>query len=94
MSDALLLEIEVAEILRCSPEKVKRLRLRGALAYIPGRPVLVMRSDLDAYIERVKRGIETKQEEKELARKSGTRNEPNARKWAMQAVLLRRQKKP
>ena len=48
-------EIEVAEMLRCSTSKVKRLRQSGALAYIPGRPVLVAEPDLTEYLERVKR---------------------------------------
>lgn len=47
----LLTEAEVAERLRCSAAKVKRLRLSGALAFIRGRPVLVDEADLAAYIE-------------------------------------------
>lgn len=47
-------EIEVAEMLRCSTSKVKRLRLSGALAYIPGRPVLIAETDLTEYLERLK----------------------------------------
>ena len=50
----LLLESEVAQILRCSTEKVKRLRLSGKLAYQPGRPVLVDEADLLAYLESAK----------------------------------------
>lgn len=45
----LLLESEVAAELRCSKEKIKRLRLSGALPYAAGRPVLIKQSDLDAY---------------------------------------------
>ena len=47
----LLTEIEVAETLRCSTSKVKRLRLAGKLAYLPGRPVLIREDDLNAYLE-------------------------------------------
>lgn len=36
-----LTESEVADLLRCSRSKIKRLRLEGRLAYMPGRPVLV-----------------------------------------------------
>mgnify|MGYP000881535323 FL=1 len=50
----LLTEPEVAEILRCSRSKIKRLRLSGALAYIPGRPVLVAETDLAEYLDRLK----------------------------------------
>ena len=52
----LLTEPEVAERLRCSTEKVKRLRLSGKLAYLKGRPVLISEADLleftgrDAYL--------------------------------------------
>lgn len=47
----LLTENEVAEVLRCSTSKVKRLRLDGKLAYLPGRPVFVKDDDLNAYVE-------------------------------------------
>ncbi|MBZ9706120.1 helix-turn-helix domain-containing protein [Mesorhizobium sp. ESP7-2] len=50
----LLTQDEVAERLRCSTSKVKRLRISGSLAYIPGRPVMIEETDLDAYKERVK----------------------------------------
>lgn len=51
----LLTELEVAQFLGCSKEKVKRLRLGGKLAYIPGRPVLVDRSDLEDYAASIRR---------------------------------------
>ncbi|WP_315918645.1 helix-turn-helix domain-containing protein [Mesorhizobium sp. SP-1A] len=47
----LLTEKEVADKLRCSTSKVKRLRLDGKLAYLPGRPVMIREGDLNAYIE-------------------------------------------
>jgi hypothetical protein len=50
----LLLEAEVAERLRCSTSKIKRLRLSGVLPYIPGRPVLITEDDLAAFIETLK----------------------------------------
>ena len=50
----LLTEPEVAEMLRCSTSKIKRLRLSGALAYIPGRPVLIAEQDLAEYLDRLK----------------------------------------
>ncbi|MFB9983046.1 helix-turn-helix domain-containing protein [Mesorhizobium kowhaii] len=46
---------EVAERLRCSPSKVKRLRIAGLLAYLPGRPVLIEEADIEKYLESVKR---------------------------------------
>ncbi|MDG4903496.1 MULTISPECIES: helix-turn-helix domain-containing protein [unclassified Mesorhizobium] len=51
----LLTQKEVAERLRCSEQKVKRLRKIGALAYIPGRPVLIDEADLGEYLSRIKR---------------------------------------
>lgn len=47
-------EPEVAEMLRCSTSKIKRLRQSGALAYIPGRPVLIAETDLTEYLEHLK----------------------------------------
>jgi len=44
-----LTEREVADRLRYSLSKVRRLRLSGKLAYLPGRPPLV-EEDLEAYI--------------------------------------------
>ena len=49
-----LTEQEVAVLLRCSREKIKRLRLSGALGYLPGRPPLILRDDLNAYIEAIR----------------------------------------
>lgn len=59
----LLLEREVAEILRCSASTIKRLRHKGLLAYKPGRPVLISEDDVDAYIERIKVPAVVKQPE-------------------------------
>lgn len=52
MSDTILLtEQEAADRLRCKPSKVKRLRITGKLAYLPGRPPLIRLADLEIYIE-------------------------------------------
>jgi excisionase family DNA binding protein len=59
MTTKMLTEMEVAEALRCSASKVKRLRLSGRLAYLPGRPVLVREEDLAAYLESVRRPART-----------------------------------
>jgi hypothetical protein len=50
-----LTEREVADRLRCSLPKIKRLRLTGKLTYLPGRPPLVDEEDLEAYIAFAKR---------------------------------------
>jgi hypothetical protein len=52
----LLTEAEVAERLRCAKSKVKRLRVTGALTYIPGRPPLIDEQDLIAFISKSKTG--------------------------------------
>jgi hypothetical protein len=43
-------EPEAAEMLRCAPSKVKRLRLAGKLTYVPGRPVLIAERDIREYL--------------------------------------------
>lgn len=88
----LLTESEVAERLRCSRTKIKRLRLSGKLAYIPGRPVLIRESDLNDYLESVTcrprpsasqtTGTSTPTGQKDAA--------ADARAWAQKTVLLRR----
>lgn len=52
MTLKLLTEPEVAEILRCSANSVKRLRLQGKLTYIPGRPILIDEADVAEFLER------------------------------------------
>lgn len=47
----LLLEAEVAEILRCKVSKVQRLRRMKKLRFIPGRPVTIDEADLLFYLE-------------------------------------------
>ncbi|KAA3447129.1 DNA-binding protein [Mesorhizobium sp. SARCC-RB16n] len=54
-ASTLLTQEEVAERLRCSVAKVKRLRFTGQLAYLPGRPVLIEEADLEKYLEGIKR---------------------------------------
>ena len=102
----MLTEPEVAEILRCSTSKVKRLRLGGKLAYLPGRPVLVSRADLAAYIDSMKVGATTpdpgvaakaaaraKAEAEAAWRSQGNRGPMNPREWAIKKKLTRRSKK-
>ncbi|MGY3364181.1 hypothetical protein ACVWZL_001306 [Bradyrhizobium sp. GM2.4] len=50
----LLLQSEVAELLRYSEATVTRLRLAGKLAYYKGRPVLIERADLELYVASMK----------------------------------------
>ncbi len=51
----LLTDAEVAERLRCTAAKVKRLRLSGKLTYLPGRPPLIDEVDLESYLATAKR---------------------------------------
>lgn len=91
MTHRFLTEPEVAEILRCSRQKVQRLRLSGQLAYLPGRPVLIAQTDLDAFIaEKTRLASSTGKREKKSDTNSSAED---ARKWAMQAVLLKRKGK-
>lgn len=108
MSHDLLTEPEVAEILRCSTSKVKRLRLGGKLVYLPGRPVLVSRADLAAFIESMKVGATATAADPTAIEKfttlsraaaeaawraQGNRGPINPREWALKKKLTRRSKK-
>lgn len=85
----LLLEAEVAEILGCSRQKVKRLRLNGRLTYIPGRPVLIDEADLSAFMEEERIAKERRDEARRPKPKAPPTRE-QARKWAQIQILLRR----
>lgn len=45
ISDNLRTEAQVAAELKCSVAKIRKLRAAGRLAYIPGRPVLILDRD-------------------------------------------------
>jgi hypothetical protein len=80
-----LTEREVADRLRCSLPKVKRLRLTGKLSYLPGRPPLVDEEDLAAYIALAKRSSEPPPPPTpEEAKAKGI---ADARQWARMAWL-------
>lgn len=81
-----LTEAEVAERLRCSTSKIKRLRLAGKLPYLPGRPVLITEDDLDAFISSHKRGRTTKRSDEQ-------RLVDEAREWALRQTLLQTKKR-
>lgn len=48
----LLTQQEVADVLRRNVKSVQRLRAKGELGYLPGRPVMIPQAELDAYLER------------------------------------------
>lgn len=81
----LLTEGEVAERLRCSTSKIKRLRLAGKLVYLPGRPVLVAEDDLDAFISSQKRSAKAERSDKQHL-------VDDARQWAINQTLLKTRK--
>ena len=89
---AFLTEPETAERLRCSTSKIKRLRLSGALPYVPGRPVLIDENDLNAYLECLKcRPQNSPKTATDTSTPSGrTMGDPDARAWARKTVLLRK----
>lgn len=88
-----LTEPEVAQILRCSTSKVKRLRLSGRLTYVPGRPVLIAEADLNAFIEATARAAATPPEvtvpPPPDAVKERRQLAMDARNWALQELLLK-----
>lgn len=81
----LMSELEVAEVLRCSSTKIKRLRLSGEISYLPGPPVLIAREDLDAFIERRKIKATA-----EVAAKGAEESRESARAWAIRQKFKRR----
>jgi excisionase family DNA binding protein len=103
MTDDLLTEPEVAEMLRCSREKIKRLRLGGKLTYIKGRPTLIRRQDVDAYLLSVTRpaaGVTAQPSDdagtaldiiEQIKRKRAAETKANAdaRDWALKKLLKR-----
>lgn len=48
----LLTQAEVAIILRRGVKSVSRLRTSGELGYLPGSPVMIPESEVDAYLQR------------------------------------------
>lgn len=88
----LLTEIEVAEKLRCSTSKIKRLRMSGELPYLRGRPVLVDEADLIVFIEGRKRRAPPSQKPAETTHQSGVSVE-EARAWALKKVFGTPQRK-
>lgn len=87
----LMTEQETAARLRCSPAKVKRLRLTGKLAYYKGRPVLIDERDVLAYLECIKcRHPSSAKQTTATSTPSGQReSEAAAKAWALKSVLLR-----
>ncbi|MBY5734047.1 helix-turn-helix domain-containing protein [Rhizobium leguminosarum] len=78
----LITDIEAAEILRCSADKVRKLRLAGKLAYIPGRPVKIDEADLLTFIEASKKRGPTSAGSAQMGKAK-----LSAEAWARQAVL-------
>jgi len=82
----LLTEEEAATILRRSIGAVKRLRLSGMLAYIPGRPPMIDSADLEDCIARMKVWGASRSSP---ARTSEEREKmvENARAWALKQKM-------
>ena len=87
---ALLTETEVAQRLRCSASKVKRLRLSGDLPYIAGRPVLIDEADLAAWLDGQKLRAQLRSAPATCGR---TRGASDARAWAFETIALRGSRK-
>jgi excisionase family DNA binding protein len=48
----LVTQDEFAKLLRCSTQTIRRLRLAGEIAYLPGRPVKFRQEDIDRWLAR------------------------------------------
>jgi hypothetical protein len=91
----LMLEAEVAAVLRCDRQKVKRLRLSGKLPYLPGRPVLIDEADLAAFISGCKRrGVVDDRPDTEVPVRGPSSEADDARDWAVKALLKQQRRKP
>lgn len=91
----LLTEPEAAQLLRCSTSKIKRLRLSGKLAYLPGRPLYIERQALKDYIDAVRvpaRTTAAREMTPEGQAEKLRRSTAEARQWALKKVLTRRQR--
>ncbi|MDR6870118.1 hypothetical protein J2Y55_001118 [Bosea sp. BE125] len=86
----LLIEAEVARILRRSTSAIKRYRLSGKLAFIPGRPVLIARSDLLAFIDNEKRRAALLHQPEAARLSDRERRVEEARAWALKAIAKKR----
>lgn len=82
----LLTEPEVARILRRSTSAIKRYRLTGKLAFIQGRPVLIARADLRAFLEAEKQRVVEKDNPKPIQRPS-QQQQDDAKVWARKQML-------
>lgn len=82
----LLTEPEVARILRRSTSAIKRYRLTGKLAFIAGRPVLISRGDLRAFIDNEKQRAMAKHARQQKLEQEATLTAAEARAWALEAV--------
>lgn len=84
-SNSLLLEREAARELRCSVRTLQRIRARGELPYLEGRPVRIDAADLKKYIEAKKR--------RPVSAVSGRTDDEiaiRARQLAMRAIMRKR----
>ncbi|MBN7764010.1 helix-turn-helix domain-containing protein [Nitratireductor aquibiodomus] len=84
----LLTQREAAEMLCCSETTVKRLRLSGALGYLPGAPVRIPKGEVERYLseQRARQEAAAAQERPEAPQ--------DARQRARRASLVRRYRKP
>ncbi|KQP60096.1 hypothetical protein ASF41_10485 [Methylobacterium sp. Leaf111] len=72
VSENLRTEAEVAAELKCSVAKIRKLRAAGRLAFIPGRPVLILDRDF-VKLQREEAEIAYARWEKRKRKKRGTK---------------------
>lgn len=85
---AILTEAEAAERLGCSVSKLKKLRYAGRLAFIPGRPVLILERDLLAFQKLEAELKAAALREKQI--KKGRYREPKPEPLTGHALIVRR----
>lgn len=83
----LLTEPETAQLLRCSPSKIKRLRLGGKLAYLPGRPVMIDRRAINDYLDRARVPAKSEAPDDKPRKSEAERQRDDARAWALNKVM-------
>ncbi|MFI3905401.1 helix-turn-helix domain-containing protein [Ochrobactrum sp. S1502_03] len=88
MNEKYYTEPEVAEILRCSPSKIKRLRFHGELTYVPGRPVLISEASLNEYLAAITIARKPQPQPHDKYAAKTKADIEAARQWALNKVLL------
>lgn len=88
MIPTILTQQEVAAILKCSISKIVRLRRDGRIAFLPGRPVKFLETDLQQFIDDENRRKQAEADAKKPRPLTREELTEHARLWALNAVLV------